>query len=106
MVDDFLIVSDIRRGWVDFPKSEDPRYPDVCKENGAGASELNCKLENGYQGKITLPKWIDALNGIKASEFKEVEDRVGDTVRIPFYRDLKYGMYSAAVTTRRWASST
>ena len=95
LMDDFLVVSDVQRGWVDFPKSEDPRYPDVCKENGSGASELNCNLENGYQGKITLPTWVDALNGVKASGFKEVADRVGDTVRIPLYDGLILGMQSS-----------
>jgi hypothetical protein len=95
LMDDFLVVSDVQRGWVDFPVSEDPRYPDVCKENGSGASELNCNLENGFQGRITLPKWIDALNGVKASGFKEVEDRSGDTVRIPLYGDLKVNKQSS-----------
>jgi len=95
MVDDFIIVNDIRRGWVDYPVSEDPRYPDVCKESGSGANELRCNIAEGYQGKITLPKWIDALNGVKASAFKEVEDRVGDTVRIPLYNNLKYGVQSS-----------
>lgn len=95
MIDDFLVVSDVQRGWVDFPTSDDPRYPDVCKESGSGASELRCNLANNYQGKITLPKWIDALNGVKASAFKEVEDRIGDTVRIPLYNNLIYGMQSS-----------
>jgi hypothetical protein len=85
MMDDFLVVSDVSRGWIDFPVSEDPVYPDVCKESGSGASELRCNLANNYQGKITLPKWVDALNGVKASALKEVADRAGDTVRIPLY---------------------
>jgi hypothetical protein len=85
LMDDFLVVSDVQRGWVDFPTSTDPRYPDVCKENGSGASELKCNLENNYQGKLTLPSWVEALNGVKASGLKEVEKRIGDTVRIPLY---------------------
>ncbi len=94
-IDDFLVVSDVQRGWLDFPPSEDPAlYPDVCKESGSGASELKCTLANNYQGRMTLPKWVDALNGVKASAFKEVDDRIGDTVRIPLYTALKKG-YSA-----------
>lgn len=83
--DDFLVVSDVSRGWVDFPVTDDPLYPDSCKEAGAGASELKCTIANDYTGRIILPKWITALNGVKASALKEVEDRTGDTVRIPLY---------------------
>jgi hypothetical protein len=87
-IDDFLVVSDVSRGWLDFPVTDDPLYPDVCKEAGSGASELKCTVANDFQGRIVLPKWITALNGVKASALKEVEDRVGDTVRIPLYTNL------------------
>ncbi len=87
-IDDFLVVSDVSRGWLDFPVTDDPVYKDVCKEAGAGANELKCTVKNGFLGKIVLPKWITALNGVKASALKEVEDRIGDQVRIPLYGNL------------------
>lgn len=86
--DDFLVVSDVSRGWLDFPVTDDPMYPDSCKEAGSGANELKCTVANGFTGRINLPKWITALNGVKASTFKEVEDRIGDTVRIPLYGEV------------------
>lgn len=87
-IDDFLVVSDVSRGWLDFPVTDDARYPDVCKEAGSGANELKCTIRNDFQGLIKLPKWITALNGVKASGLKEVEDRIGDEVRIPLYTNL------------------
>lgn len=87
-IDDFMVVSDVSRGWLDFPVTDDPIYKDVCKESGSGANELKCTVKNGFQGKIVLPRWITALNGVKASALKEVEDRIGDQVRIPLYGDL------------------
>jgi hypothetical protein len=91
-IDDFLVVSDVSRGWLDFPATDDPRYVDVCKEAGSGANELKCTVANGYQGKIVLPKWIEALNGVKASALKEVENRIGDRVRIPLYGNIDTNM--------------
>ena len=94
-IDDFLVISDYSRGWLDFPVTDDPRYVDVCKEAGSGANELKCTVANDYQGLIKLPKWITALNGVKASALKEVENRIGDTVRIPLYETLDLNMVSS-----------
>lgn len=91
-IDDFIVVNDYSRGWLDFPATDDPLYKDVCKESGSGANELKCTVANGFQGKIVLPKWIEALNGVKASALKEVVDRVGDRVRIPLYGDVDKNM--------------
>lgn len=92
--DDFIVVNDYSRGWVDFPTTSDPIFRDVCKESGSGANELKCTLANNYQGRLVLPAWVEALNGVKASALKEVEDRVGDSVRIPLYGNIDTNMTS------------
>jgi hypothetical protein len=91
-IDDFMVVSDVSRGWLDFPATSDPLYRDVCKESGAGAAELKCTVANDYQGRMVLPTWVKALNGVKASALKEVENRVGDQVRIPLYGSIDTNM--------------
>lgn len=83
--DDFAVITDMARGWMDFPSTNDPVYTDNCKSQGCGASELACRILNGSGGRITLPACIPGLRGIKAGVKDEVESRRGDVVQIALY---------------------
>lgn len=67
-VDDFIAMTDLSRGWLDFASKTDPIYEDSCKSsNGCGASELACRIRDGGGGRITLPACIAGVRGVKAS---------------------------------------
>ena len=74
-------------GWT-FPESNDPVYTDLCKANGCGASELACRIENSFGGRVTLPACIPGLKGVKAGVKDEIDNRTGDTVQIPLYSSI------------------
>jgi len=83
--DDFAVMTKLARGWMDFESTTDPVYTDLCKASGCGASELACRIENSYGGRVTLPACIPGLKGVKAGVKDEVDNRTGDTVQLPLY---------------------
>ena len=88
---DFVVMTKLARGWMDFSSSTDPVYTDSCKSNGCGASELACRIESGSGGKVTLPACIGGLRGVKAGVKDEVDGRAGDIVQIPLYTAINCG---------------
>jgi hypothetical protein len=86
--DDFVVVTDIARGWMDFPSSNDPVYTDSCKAEGCGASELACRLRNGSGGRVELPACIPGLRGVKASAKDDVDARRGEVVQVGLYSGI------------------
>ena len=86
--DDFVVMTDISRGWMDFSSTNDPVYTDTCKSQGCGASELRCRLLNGSGGKITVPTCVAGLRGVKAGVKAAVDDRTGEVVQIGLYSGI------------------
>ncbi len=86
--DDFVVVTDIARGWMDFPSTDDPVYTDSCKAEGCGASELACRLGNGSGGRVELPACIPGLRGVKAGVKDEVDARRGEVVQVGLYSGI------------------
>jgi len=86
--DDFVIMTEIARGWMDFPASNDPVYTDSCKAEGCGASELACRLSNGSGGRIELPACIPGLRGVKAGVKDEVDSRRGEVVQVGLFSGI------------------
>jgi hypothetical protein len=83
--DDFRIITETSRGWLDFSDNIQPPYLDTCKAPGCGASELACRIRNDFSGKIEVPTCIPGLRGVKAGAKDDVESRIGDAVTIPLY---------------------
>jgi hypothetical protein len=98
-VDDFIAMTDLSRGWMDFASKNDPIYEDSCKSNGCGASELACRIRNDGGGRVTLPACIAGLRGVKASMKDDVNSRKGDMVRIPLYSSINCGADSNCTGT-------
>jgi Flp pilus assembly protein TadG len=82
---DFVVLTGLSRGWMDFPSVDDPIYTDSCKAEGCGASELNCRLEAGTGGRISLPSCVPGLTGIKAGVKSAVDSRRGQIVQVGLY---------------------
>ncbi|MBW7881982.1 MAG: pilus assembly protein [Caldilineaceae bacterium] len=88
---DFAVMTDISRGWMDFPDTSSPVFKDFCASNGCGASELACRLLNDYTGRIELPACIAGLRGVKAGVKDEVNSRSGEFVGIPLFTSINCG---------------
>jgi hypothetical protein len=86
--DDFVLITETSRGWLDFSNVTDPLYRDPCASNGCGASELVCRLRNDAGGRITLPVCISGIRGIKAGAKDDVNARAGQTVSIPLFESV------------------
>ena len=86
--DDFVVITDLSRGWMDFPAIDDPVYTDSCKAEGCGESELVCRLEYGTGGRVTLPACVPGLTGIKAGVKSAVDSRRGEIVQVGLYAGL------------------
>ncbi|MGL4649531.1 MAG: pilus assembly protein TadG-related protein [Caldilineaceae bacterium] len=86
--DDFVLLTETSRGWLDFSNATDPLYRDPCASNGCGASELVCRLRNDAGGRMTLPICIAGIRGIKAGAKDDVNSRAGQTVSIPLYESV------------------
>lgn len=97
---DFVVMTKIARGWMDFPSPPaGSPYSDPCKATGCGASELACRVENSYGGRITLPACIPGLRGVKAGVKDEVETRAGEVVQIPLFTSINCGSESNCTGT-------
>lgn len=90
-VDDFIAITDLSRGWMDFASPNDPLFEDTCKANGCGANELACRIRNDGGGRVVLPACIPGLRGVKASMKDDVNSRRGEIVRVPLYSSINCG---------------
>lgn len=88
---DFVVMTELARGWMDFPNSTDPVYTDPCGANGCGANELACRLQNGSGGRVTVGACIPGLRGVKAGVKDEVDSRSDSLVQIPLYDQTDCG---------------
>lgn len=88
---DFTVMTDVARGWMDFPGSSDPVYTDSCNANGCGAAELKCRLEDNYGGRVKLPACIPGLRGVKAGAKAAVDARKGQLVEVPLFSAINCG---------------
>lgn len=90
---DFVIVTTIARGWMDYTASEsfEGVFTDSCDSNGCGASELACRIRSDYGGQVSLPACIAGLRGVKAGVKDDVNARAGDTVNLPLFTSINCG---------------
>ena len=83
--DDFRIVTETSRGWLDFSSVIGDAYVDSCQAAGCGASELRCRIQSDSAAKVTIPSCIPGIKGIKAGVKSSVDARAGDAVSIALY---------------------
>lgn len=82
--DDFRIVTETSRGWLDYSSIAENPYVDTCAA-GCGTSELVCRVESNSATKITLPACVPGIRGVRMATGKAIEDRIGDAISIPLF---------------------
>jgi Flp pilus assembly protein TadG len=83
--DDFRLVTETSRGWLDYSSNLDDPFVDTCQAEGCGAAELRCRIQSDSAARVTVPSCIPGIRGIKAGVKAAVEARAGQPISIALY---------------------
>ncbi|MEZ4864552.1 MAG: pilus assembly protein TadG-related protein [Caldilineaceae bacterium] len=89
--DDFRVITEQSRGWLDYSNVITPPYVDTCTESDScSASELACRLKSDSNTPISLPACVPGVPGVKASAKDEIKARADkhDAVSIALFDSI------------------